>query len=129
MYSLIYLSSAIEKFTKEGLDELLTISRERNIEHNITGLLILKDYMIVQYIEGEEKEVKQLFENIKKDSRHFNVNLLHEEIITKRLFHNWSMGIKNYDELEGVELEYTKNFDFEDLDNLPQLFQKFITQM
>lgn len=126
MHSLIYISSAVEKFTKSGIEELLAVAHERNKEHGITGLLILKDYVIVQYIEGEEKEIKQLFENIKKDDRHFQVNLLKIEEIKERQFKDWSMGVKHYDHLEGEELEFIKNFDFEDYDNIPELFKGFL---
>lgn len=122
----MYISTAVNKFTKEDLDDLLTVSRTKNAEFGITGLLILKDYVIIQYIEGDKKHIKQLYENIKKDTRHVNVTLLKEEPIEQKLFENWSMGVKYYEHLEGVELEYIKNFDFEDLDNIPDIFKKLI---
>jgi Txe/YoeB family toxin of Txe-Axe toxin-antitoxin module len=126
MYSLIYISSAVEKFKKQDLQDLLDVSRKNNLEHEITGLLIIKDYIIVQYIEGEKDKILQLIENIKKDVRHFNLTIIKEEPIEKRLFEQWSMGIKNFDELEGKDLDVIKNFDFESLDNIPQIFKSFL---
>lgn len=126
MHSLIYISSAVDKLTLDGMEDLLTVSRRNNLEHEITGLLVLKDYVIVQYIEGEEKAIKELFDKIKKDTRHFDVTLLKEEKIEKRLFEDWSMGFKNYSELDEMELELIRNFNYEDIKHLPLVFQNLI---
>lgn len=125
-YSLIYISSAVDKLPLEGLEDLLKVSRQNNKERGITGLLILKDYVIVQYIEGQKQDIKELFEKIKNDKRHFDVTVLKEEEIETRLFEDWSMGCKYYESLDENELELIRNFNHEDIKDLPIVFQNLI---
>ena len=57
-------------------------------------------------LEGEQKKVLDLYEKIKKDSRHTCTELLVSQSASDRFFENWSMG---YQELEGVSLEVLKS--------------------
>ncbi len=40
---LIYVSSAVELFTDQQLNDLLILARDANKKHHITGLLLYKD--------------------------------------------------------------------------------------
>lgn len=126
MYSLVYISSVFNDFTEEMIQDILAVSREKNKLHNITGLLLLNNYQIIQYLEGNENDVKQLFDNISKDKRHTDVYLIKTEKIEKRLFDNWSMGYKNINHLTKKELEIIKHYDLSNIKKLPSLFQKFL---
>jgi class 3 adenylate cyclase len=73
-------------------------SSERNRLSNITGLLVYFEKLFFQIIEGGNQEIDQLFERIKKDSRHSDILILKtENDIEERLFPGWSMKTMNLD--------------------------------
>jgi hypothetical protein len=62
-----------------------------NRRHDVTGLLIFSSGTVIQYIEGEAKVIDQLYLNIQKDLRHYNVITIFEESIDTRIFNEWGM--------------------------------------
>lgn len=97
MYRIIYLSSAVELFSDEEINGLLTLSREKNLKYNITGLLLYSEGNFMQIIEGEKDDIQNLYGNIKKDLRHKNIITVINEPITKRTFSDWKMGFSIID--------------------------------
>ncbi len=95
MYYIVYVSAAVEPFSKSALMELLQKARERNQRRSITGLLLYKDGDFIQLIEGERTEVQALFTTISKDPRHAGTIVLVEGEIEQRLFSDWSMGFRD----------------------------------
>ncbi len=94
MYYLIYTSYIAEGIQEEILKDLLSKSLEKNKARAVTGMLLYFDEKFIQLIEGEEKEVKQLYQSIFNDARHKNVAILKEGHHENRLFEDWSMGFK-----------------------------------
>jgi len=92
MYELIYMSSAINKFSEEEISLLLVKARHFNIENHITGVLLYIDGDFLQVLEGKKKDIEQLFEKIKRDKRHKGIIVVYEGSKTQRQFSNWSMG-------------------------------------
>ena len=90
MYRIIY-SSRPFGFDSSVLSGLLIDSRENNEKHNITGSLICRADIYLQMLEGPKKKVFEVFEKIKKDDRHLEVEVLSEGAIKERLFPNWAM--------------------------------------
>ena len=97
MYQIIYVSTAAEPIGKDGLIELLKQSRANNERDGITGMLLYKAGRFMQAIEGQEEDVTELYEVIKRDLRHKNVDTLRSEYRPSRDFPNWSMGFQNLD--------------------------------
>jgi len=95
MIHLIYISSATNQPTNKDLVELLGQSRDRNKRQNITGLLLYNKGIYMQILEGELKDVHEIFNSIQNDSRNTGVSKLLEEGIIQRDFPDWSMGFKN----------------------------------
>ncbi|WDE01308.1 BLUF domain-containing protein [Thalassomonas actiniarum] len=95
MIHLIYISSATSWPTERDLTELLEQARARNIRQNITGMLLYGNATYMQLLEGEEKDVHEIYGAIKKDPRNNSVVTLLEEGITERDFPDWSMGFRN----------------------------------
>lgn len=54
----------------------------------------------IQYIEGNYQEIKDLYEKIKKDSRHEQVMTISMGQIRERSFPSWAMGSKNLEDAE-----------------------------
>ena len=64
IYFLIYLSNAVKPYSDEELKNLLLKSRKKNLERNVTGLLLDKDGCFIQLLEGKRDEVKYIFDCI-----------------------------------------------------------------
>lgn len=104
MHYMIYVSQARKPMDAAALESLLTLSREKNIAKGLTGMLIYrhsadadKGYFM-QMLEGDEREVRALYEKIRRDPRHHTILQLSEGEIGARMFSEWAMGFKNVDD-------------------------------
>jgi hypothetical protein len=78
-------------FDASVLDDILTISRKRNSQSDITGTLICRGDMYLQLIEGPDAAIQETYERIKADDRHLELNLLLSRPVNDRLFPKWAM--------------------------------------
>jgi hypothetical protein len=127
LIKIIYHSKATKLLSDNELEDMLCKARENNSKSSITGLLIVKGYSFFQWLEGNEKDVIELFEKIKTDNRHHSVFLMDKDIISSREFACWDMGYKNIDKLKKLESEKLKDFS-EDWNSqeLPKIFKSFL---
>lgn len=95
LYQLIYKSYATERLTPEGFADILVEARVNNEKKHITGSLLYRDGAFLQILEGDKKDLLAVFEKIERDARHTQVELLHFEPATQRLFQRWSMQMFN----------------------------------
>jgi hypothetical protein len=116
LYNLMYFSNAAQTMNKEDLDHVLVRSRRWNLDHGLTGMLVYvegkfsqrKEGRFLQILEGPKHEVINIFNSIKDDSRHSQVTLLQEGVISKRTFSSWNMGFESFD----LQLHPELNFFF-----------------
>jgi hypothetical protein len=97
-YYLIYSSIPTRALSDEELDELLYVARTANSEHDITGMLLCFKELYIQLIEGDESKIGQLYNNLRMDARHYQVQILREGKIDQRFFPEWSMAFERKDE-------------------------------
>lgn len=96
MISLVYVSSATKRPSRDELVDLLRTCHANNSKQDITGLLLYNGVgTFLQVLEGEQEAVLSLFEKIKVDSRHRRVNVLSQITIVERSFGNWKMGFRD----------------------------------
>lgn len=76
------------------VEELLFNAREKNRCLAITGVLLLIQGKFIQYIEGYEEDIDELYRSIRSDPRHNDILLLDSGYIEKRQYTNWSMAYK-----------------------------------
>jgi hypothetical protein len=95
LIQIIYMSSSKGIFDEQRLLDLLQLSKRENSRHAITGLLLHKDGSFIQVIEGEKRDIEQLYHNIENDRSHTGIMLLIKEPIQEREFPDWSMAIHN----------------------------------
>jgi hypothetical protein len=72
--------------------DIVSRARERNARQDISGFLMFDRHRYYQILEGETALVDALYDRIKTDPRHTNIETLHRQEITKRGFPDWSMG-------------------------------------
>ena len=78
--------------TPENISALLLKSRTYNLTNAITGCLLYYDQKFIQLIEGDEKNVQDLYQRISKDPRHTDIMVLGENHIEERTFADWNMA-------------------------------------
>lgn len=102
MYRLFYVSTANPGVTNETLEQITENSRKNNIEKKISGVLAFNGFNFAQVLEGEEKDVLELYETIRQDDRHSGVILISQKPVDKRVYNSWG-------------LERSDSYDFDEL--------------
>ena len=86
MKGIIYASNLVS----DEIQEIISKAQDSNILHGITGFIFLRNNTVVQYFEGDENKVDQLWENICQDDRHIIIRKL-PITVQQRLFSEWGM--------------------------------------
>lgn len=97
MKQLVYISTAVNLMSDNDLIEILDVSRTRNTEHKVTGILLYSNGTFIQLLEGMAADVNLIYESIERDTRHKNVIKLVDERSSRRNFPQWSMGFSLVD--------------------------------
>jgi hypothetical protein len=87
---LIYSSNPVG-FDDNVIKEILAVSRDNNTKNDITGALIYRQDLYLQFLEGPEDEVDNTYKKIMTDKRHNDLHKLSESIDSRRLFSTWAM--------------------------------------
>lgn len=91
VYQLSYQSKAPTSFEAKDLDSILGSAVQNNERANISGCLVFYNNCFVQILEGSKKNVISLYNKIKKDNRHYDLDLLWQGEVDKRHFEKWGM--------------------------------------
>lgn len=112
MIHLVYVSSATREMSEEDLLYLLEQSRDRNKRQNVTGMLLYAGGNFFQVLEGDKKDVEEIYAAIVSDERNTgNIELIKENI-NERTFPDWSMGFKHLTSQNKASIEgYTEFLD------------------
>jgi hypothetical protein len=73
------------------LDGILMEARRANVRDGITGALICRADIYLQWLEGPEPEVRKTLERIERDDRHLDVKVHVAEHVAERAFGEWAM--------------------------------------
>jgi hypothetical protein len=133
LYAVLYASDAAAPPTADDLAVLLARARERNAARGITGQLV---YMgrgeaglegagrhpghFVQWLEGDEADVRALFARIRQDSRHAVRRVAYAGTLRRRLFPSWTMAFRRADYNPGAAtLELARLLELADMPGGP----------
>ena len=95
MIHLVYVSSATKEMSEDELIKLLDQARDRNFRQNVTGMLLYAGGNFFQVLEGNEKDVEEIYEAIVNDERNNGNIVMDKDKISERTFPEWSMGFKH----------------------------------
>ncbi|MFN3663263.1 BLUF domain-containing protein [Yoonia sp.] len=73
------------------LSGILIDARRANMRDGITGALICRDDVYLQWLEGPQDAVKAAIDRITHDDRHIEVTLHVSKHVSERLFEDWAM--------------------------------------
>ena len=109
MLTITYSSLATDQLAvaQRGIEHLLEVSRARHLQRGITGLLLFRDGIFIQVLEGETADVQFIYRLICQDPRHRSIVKLLEEPISARRFPSWSMGYRALSESDLRALDPT----------------------
>ncbi len=89
---MLYVSRASLGVSDDGLKQILEVSRKKNKELNVTGILCGGGGHFIQVLEGDQDDLFRLYGEILNDRRHYDSVLIGVAPIKQRLFGGWSMG-------------------------------------
>lgn len=93
---LVYISYTTENFNFEkDINDILDKARKKNPELDLTGMLVYRDEMFIQLLEGPVDNVNMLYGTIGMDKRHSNVSVIVNQESEERLFPDWTMGFRD----------------------------------
>ncbi|MEJ6388878.1 BLUF domain-containing protein [Gymnodinialimonas ulvae] len=87
----IVYSSTPFGYDENLLSGLLLDARRCNRRDGVTGALVCRRDVYLQYLEGEDGAVRNTLDRIKKDDRHVDVMLRLDAPAPSRMFGDWAM--------------------------------------
>ena len=78
-------------FDEGILSGILLDARRANARDAITGALICRADVYLQWLEGPEDKVRKTLERIERDDRHLEVRVHVADYISDRVFGKWAM--------------------------------------
>ena len=91
--SLTYTSLAKLDLSAEDLSAIHRSARELNALDGITGLLVFNGTHFLQIIEGAGPAIDDLLARLRRDPRHFGLEVRDERAVAARSFPGWSMEL------------------------------------
>lgn len=102
LHCIVYTSSATDLLSQEEIDHLLSRARQRNSQHDVSGLLLYSEGSFMQYIEGPHDKLMEIYQIIIQDPKHHTIIELLNEPIETRTFESWAMA---YSQAQMAELK------------------------
>ncbi|MGX6648685.1 BLUF domain-containing protein [Maricaulaceae bacterium MS644] len=90
VYRVIYTSRPYG-FDSGMLNGILMDARRANARDDITGALICREDIYIQWLEGPEPAVRAAVDRIRRDDRHLEVTMHVEKGGCERMFGEWTM--------------------------------------
>jgi blue light- and temperature-responsive anti-repressor len=88
---LTYKSMATSSPSRADLAALVRNARMRNRQLGITGMLLFEDGCFLQTLEGPPAHVDLVWNAIKRDPRHRDIQIMSEHVSNARLFSQWDL--------------------------------------
>ena len=103
---ILYISKVANKCGDQQMTDILVTSRSNNAKTAVTGMLVRSERAFLQYIEGSEATIDDLFWKIERDERHQAVKTIKEGFINDRVFYNWEMGFATEENFQPLQWKW-----------------------
>lgn len=124
LYAILYVSTAARLLSLVELTQLQARAQARNLDQQVTGLLLYAGGAFMQYIEGPAAGLSTVYGVIKADPLHYGVIDLLREPIGQRQFGHWAMAMRVVDEFGVAQ---TSGQDALVMDSLARMAQPSVT--
>jgi hypothetical protein len=95
--TLVYRSRCLTPLDDSALQQLVHAALQRNQAESVTGLLIYDGGRFLQWLEGPPESVDRIWQSIRADGRHTDVEILGRMPSTVRCFPDWGMKLGERD--------------------------------
>ena len=103
LHNVVYCSQAGPDMDDAAVAKIIDISRRKNPEQGITGLLVFGSGIFFQWLEGPRDNVTRLMATIDADRRHNNVvHLSVTDEVRERMFPDWDMELVTGEDIRDV---------------------------
>ena len=103
LHNAVYCSRAAAGVDDAAVARIIEVSRRKNPEQGITGLLVFGSGIFFQWLEGPRDNVTQLMATITADDRHEQVvHLTASDEVRERMFPNWDMELVTGEDIRDV---------------------------
>ena len=100
---LLYASRTVDT-PEQTLTQILAASRDKNLQHGVTGVLVCGASVFLHVLEGNRRAVSDLYGHIQRDPRHTDIELLLLQDIGERRFGAWALGVVNMGQVNASTL-------------------------
>ena len=105
MRQILYSSLAARPYSEAEIREMAEHFGAKNKSLGVTGLFSYQGITFTQVIEGEDEQVRSLYEQIRRDPRHKHVFTLIDRQLRAREFPDWTMHAVDEGRLKDVDGE------------------------
>ncbi|TPG46472.1 BLUF domain-containing protein [Roseomonas nepalensis] len=99
----VYCSRAAEGVDDIEVDRIIERSQRRNVDRDITGVMVFGSGVFFQWIEGPPAQVENLIASLHGDPRHYDIVTLNRGVEKReRLYPNWEMERVGADDIRAV---------------------------
>lgn len=113
LVSMTYVSRAAQEMSAKEISEILQQAQHNNAANAITGMLVFKDNIFLQTIEGSRARINRLLHSLMTDQRHYDLQVLETRELTHREWSRWSMNyVSPTQENTAIYLKYSTTSDF-----------------
>lgn len=105
MFKLVYISRAMPHMGRDEVRSITDRAQVKNSVLGVTGFLRLQEGVFLQYLEGEEAAVRDLFATISRDHRHTVLRAIELGHQPDRNFATWDMRYLDDDFLGQTAIE------------------------
>jgi Sensors of blue-light using FAD len=103
LYQMAYCSILTQEQDEAAIKAMVAQAQRNNLAHNITGMLMIEQGLVIQWIEGKKADVRALWAKLQEDPRHHCiVELIHRNFVKERLFPDWSMQRTTREEMLAI---------------------------
>jgi hypothetical protein len=103
LHEILYCSVLAADQSPAVVGQIVAVARSRNAERGITGLLVFDGMRFCQHFEGPRDSVIHLMGRIEQDSRHAQVRVVYEGMLTQRRYRRFEMGLAEVEDGEDLE--------------------------
>lgn len=94
---LTYQSRAVSRPSQSELEQLVAAARRRNHSLGVTGMLLYENGRFLQTLEGPPAGLRAVWDSIRRDPRHGEIEVLTDHMISSRLFSDWDLLVYSRD--------------------------------
>lgn len=111
LFRITYLSTVMGDPKTLNIEELTKQCQQNNRLHGVSGILLWSGRSFFQVIEGKQRVLEGLMENIEADARHDDVLILERRPIDYFLFTEWSMKVCSVHQLDTIPRSSREEID------------------